>query len=155
MIASLSIVSLNDRILALVAEGERLTLAKAAVEDSLRRVEALANRAYYVIGTKDELKDAGIIVEEGGSRFPLIFKRVGTTLMPAGDLDPNVFTEIDIRETPEIALPETDREYQIVSSQNLSALGATVDDGRVSGAIHISDPREFWAGSKFLIVVRG
>ncbi len=150
-----TIVSLNSRLEGLRLRNVQLAQEKAAVADSLRRVEIQANTAYFVIGTKDELKDQGIILEEGGSRFPLIFKRVGTTLVPAGDLDPSVFTAIDIREVAQIELPDANREYRIVSTQDLSALAEPVNDGRVNGTIRIADPENFWAGSRFLIVVRG
>ena len=94
-----TIVSLAARMDELRLRNVRLAQEKAAVEDSLRRAELEANTAYYVVGTKDELKEQGIILEEGGSRFPLIFRRVGTTLVPAGDLDPTAFTAIKHVET--------------------------------------------------------
>ena len=150
----LTVASLNERLEQLQYENVRLAEAKAAVEDTLRNVETQHSTAYYVVGTKNELKERGIIVEEGGTRFPLLFTRVGETLVPANDLDPSQFNEIDIRAVQEIPLPDTTASYKVVSVQDLTALDSIVQDGKVRGALRIANPREFWTPSRFLILVR-
>lgn len=149
-----TMVSLNDRIAQLQQENVMLAEAREAVTDTLREVESEFNLAYYVAGTKDELKEKGIIVEEGGTRFPFIFTRVGETLVPSSELDPALFNAIDIRQTQEITLPDSTTAYRIVSTQDLSGLEAAPEDGKVRGALRIVNPREFWSQSKFLILVR-
>lgn len=149
-----TIVSLNDRIDQLRQENVMLAEAKEAVTDTLREVESEFNTAYYVVGTKDELKEKGIVVEEGGTRFPFIFTRVGETLVPSKELDPALFNAIDIRQTQEIMLPDSTTAYRIVSTQDLSGLDAAPQDGKVRGTLRIVNPREFWSQSKFLILVR-
>lgn len=151
----LTVTSLNERLEQLQQENVVLAEAKAAVEDTLRNVETEFSTAYYVVGTKDELKEKGIIVEEGGTRFPFLFTRVGETLVPSNELDPMLFNEIDIRAVQEIALPDTTASYKVVSIQDLTALDSTVQDGKVvRGALRIANPREFWTPSRFLILVR-
>ena len=121
----------------------------------MTQAEALASRAYFIIGTEDELKEHGIIEEKGGSRFPLIFARTGTTLVPSDELNPELFTEIDIRSTAQIELPEPEQDYRVVSSQNLTAVEGDVgDDRKISGALRITQPGDFWSNSRFLIIVK-
>jgi predicted nucleic acid-binding Zn-ribbon protein len=130
-----------------------LTMEKTELSDTVSALSTRENTVYYVIGTRKELKDKGIITEEGGSRF-LIFTRVGEVLKPAPGLDPAQFTAIDRREVQQITLPKPDREYQIVSNQAVSASNVAPDaKGRVKGTLEITSPEQFWAPSKFLILV--
>jgi chromosome segregation ATPase len=64
-----------------------------------------AARAYYVVGTKDELIKKGVVVEEGGTN--LLIKRFGRTIVPARELNKDVFTAIDTRSVHEIDLPDS------------------------------------------------
>src|SRR3989454_11609677 len=68
---------------------------------------------YYVVGTKDELEQKGIITEEGGARFLFVLWKSGKTLVPSRNLDPGVFTVADRRHFTELPLPESDKEYRI------------------------------------------
>ena len=111
--------------------------------------------AYYIVGTKDELIEQGIVTEVGGSRVLFIFGRAGKTLVPARELDTAQFTPIDLRTTLEIALPDSLATYRIASRQNVAFLADPPDkDGKVRSPLRITSPDEFWLPSKFLIVVR-
>jgi len=97
-----------------------------------------------------------VIAEEGGSRFLFVLWKSGRTLVPARELDPSMFTQIDKRSVTSIPLPDSARTYRIVSRNDLSALGAQPDpNGGISGAtrIPIATPDRFWATSKYLIIV--
>jgi hypothetical protein len=114
---------------------------------------AIANRAYYVIGTEDELVDKGVIVREGGTN--LLIKRIGRTLVPSRQLDNAVFTAIDTREVHAIGLPDTSRRYQIVSRQSLDDVKVADRDGTsFRGSLEIPDSQKFWAPSRYLIIVQ-
>lgn len=133
---------------------EVLESVNVALQDSMTTLVDEQNTAYYVIGTKDELLERGIVVKEGGARFLFVFGRRGQTLQPARELDPAAFTQIDIRDVTAIPLPD-EAEYTIASRQDLDYLGTPTDGrGRITGSIQITEPREFWMTSKFLIVVR-
>jgi len=164
-----TVAALTDRVSALETEN-------LALRDTITTMEAEENTAYYVVGTKDELIQRGIITKEGGSRVLFIFGRRGETLVPARNIDTSQFTAIDIRQVAEIPLPDSAAEYLIASRQNLEALqplaaampvegpayqgspepeaGRQKQKGRVRGAIRIAEPEQFWLPSKFLIVVR-
>ena len=130
-----------------------LSEEKAVLTDTVSAITTRENTVYYVIGTRKELKERGIITEEGGSRF-LIFTRVGEVLKPAPNLDPSAFTAVDRRTMTEIKLPNPDKEYQLVSNQAVGASNIPPDaKNRIKGSLQITSPEKFWGTSKFLILV--
>jgi len=137
---------------------ERVTMLEAenvALRDTVTELATRQSMAYYIVGTKDELLERGIIVKEGGARVLFIFGRTGETLQPARDLDPSQFTPINLREVTEIPLPDSTAEYLIASRQDLAYLAEPpAENGRVRGSVRIGAPEQFWLPSKFLIVVR-
>jgi len=148
--------ALDAQVTDLKGQNTTLTVQNAALTDTLTQKinEVNANNTvYYVIGTKDELKEKGIIQEEG-SKFLFFGSKA---LVPGWNLDPSAFTKIDGREVADVKLPKTDQWYKIVSRQNLTALSETpTKDGKAKGeAIHIADKGRFWAPSRFLIIVEG
>lgn len=150
-----TIATLTDRIEHLEAENVQLATEKAALADTVELLVEETNVAYYVIGTKDELVERGIVTEEGGSRVLFIFGKAGKTLVPARELNPADFTPIDLRHVTEIVLPDSTEQYRIASRQNLAALAEAPEDGKVRGAaLRIAQPSQFWLPSKFLILVR-
>jgi hypothetical protein len=147
---------LNDQMQKLQADNANLTVANTALQDTVHTLAQENSTVYYVVGTKEELMQRGIITEEGGSRVLFIFGRAGKTLVPARDLQPSEFTPIDKHQVTEIPLPE-EGEYRVASRQNMDALATPPDkDGHITGAVlKIAEPDKFWVGSKFLIIVRG
>jgi len=118
----------------------------------VNELRATQSKAYYVIGNEDVLLKKGIIVKEGGAN--LLIARVGRTLVPARELDRELFTAIDTRNVREIEVPDTTRRYQIVSRQSLDDAEAPQRDGpSFRGNLKIKDSDKFWAPSKYLIIV--
>lgn len=110
-------------------------------------------RAYYVIGTEKELIDKGLVLKEGGAN--LLIARPGQTLVPARVLNPDVFTSIDQRETTTIQVPDTTRRYRVISRQSLDAAEVAAREGtNFKGPLKITKPEEFWAPSRFLILLK-
>lgn len=119
---------------------------------TVNELRATQSKAYYVIGNEDVLLKKGIIVKEGGAN--LLIARVGRTLVPARELDRELFTAIDTRNVHEIEVPDTTRRYQIVSRQSLDDADAPQRDGpSFRGNLKIKDSDKFWAPSKYLIIV--
>ena len=143
----------------LVALVDTLRGENVALRDTVANMSVRENTVYYVIGTKDELEQRGIVQPEGGSRFLFVLWKTGVTLTPARHLDPSSFTAINKREVTNIPLPDPNAHYRIASRQDLSALGGTQadDHGEISGAgsLTIAHPEQFWKNSKFLIIVIG
>ena len=142
---------------ALTEQVTRLETENVALRDTVSTVTERENRVYYIIGTKEDLKAKGIIVEEGGSRVLFVLWRTGSTISPARNLDPSDFTAIDKRQITEIRLPDAAAEYRIASRQDLEFLGTPrTDQGKITGAssLQITAPEQFWRNSKFLIIVQ-
>jgi hypothetical protein len=140
---TVQIASLNGRV-------DTLTQIRTALVDTVGQLTSEKNAAYYVIGTREELIKKGILSAEGQKRFLLVGSR---NISPARQLDPSKFTKIDRLSERTIKLPEG--EYEILSRQDPSYTAPlTRKDGKVSGTLTINQPEQFWAPSRFLILVR-
>lgn len=148
------IASLNAQVAALTGENTALKADKAQLtseKETLTTEKAALtterNTVYYVIGTKDELRKKGIIVKKGG------ILGIAATDIPATTLNPADFTSVDKTKTAEISLPNPDKGYRILSRQDVGATEQPVKGG-YKGAIKITNAEQFWAASKFLIIVQ-
>lgn len=130
------------------AENQRLNSRNVMLTDSVSHLTTV----YYAVGTKSELEERGIVVNEG-TKFLFFGSK---TLQPARDLNPEDFTAIDMHDVMQIPLPDSTKEYKILTRQNPEFLAAHItDDGKVRGdALAITSPRDFWAASRFLILVQ-
>lgn len=106
----------------------------SAKSQTIKSQDTQLNTAWFVFGTKNELKDQGILVK-------------GKVLQ--GNFNKNYFTKIDIRETRELKLYS--KSAQLLTSHPASSYSLTKD---ASGqyVLRISDPATFWSTSKYLVV---
>ncbi|HVX39970.1 MAG TPA: hypothetical protein VHB25_10390 [Gemmatimonadaceae bacterium] len=144
------IAALNMKIDTVTRANVQLAGEKSALTDTVNELTTEKNTAYYVIGTKDELVKAGILVEEGHRRFLLVG---GRPTAPARNLDPSKFIRIDRTRDRVINFPAG--EYTIFSRQDpsfASPIGSK--DGKLTGGIRIEQPERFWEASRFLIIVK-
>ena len=152
--------SLEASIAALEAETARQGEVNTQLTHTVERMTEDANTVWYVVGTKEELIERGIVREEGGSRVLFIFGKRGKTLVPSRTPDRAMFMPADLRTLSEIPLPideeEDELKWTVVTPQDLGAVASPLDeDGRVLGsALSIANPEQFWANSRYLIVVR-
>lgn len=119
---------------------------------TIASLEAQHNKAFYVIGTEDDLIKRGIIVHEGGAN--LLIAHPGRTIQMARTADASAFTSVDQRGTKVIEMPEPNRRWKVVSRQSLDY--ASVEDREndtFRGNLKITEPNKFWGPSRFLIVV--
>jgi len=150
-----TILALTDQVTSLQEENVTLVATNTALQDTVMDLATRGNAVYYVVGTKDELIQKGIVTEEGGSRVLFVFGKRGKTLVPGRDIDMSLLTRADQRDLTTITLPEADKDYRIVSAQDPAALATPPgEDGKIRGELQIVDPDRFWAQSKVLIVVR-
>ncbi|HEX9581682.1 MAG TPA: hypothetical protein VF970_11315 [Gemmatimonadales bacterium] len=147
-----TVTELNDQLQAAQTQNVELSARTVALEDTVKTMSV----AYYVVGTKEELLQRGIVVEEGGSRVLFVFGKRGKTLQPARDLPVSEFIPIDARAVTQIPLPDPQAEYRIASRQSVEYLATPPDErGEFSGAaLDITAPERFWLPSKFLIIVK-
>jgi uncharacterized coiled-coil protein SlyX len=151
-----TIESLNSRVTALEEENVRLVASVDTLTTQLDTLKAETNTVYYVVGTKDELLERGLVEKTGGARFLFIFGKRGETLVPARELDPAEFTAIDKEQVTAIPLPDSTAEYEIASRHPVEQLAAeSIQDGKIKGSsLQIVAPDEFWKASRYLIVVQ-
>lgn len=146
---SVQIAGLNQELDTARVVNAQLTTEKVALQDTVSNLTTYKNTVYYIAGTEEELLEKGVVTKEG-KKF-LFFG--GKQLHPARSLDPTVFTAMDKTTGTMIDLP-ADRQYKLVSRQDLSfADSASIKDGKLAGTLHIAQPEQFWAGSKYLILV--
>jgi outer membrane murein-binding lipoprotein Lpp len=145
------IASLSEERDTLTAQTSSLSAERIALNDSVARLTTTTNTVYYVVGKEDDLIKKGVVKKEG-SKF-LFFG--GTSLQPARNLTPENFTAVDKTQELVIPMPASDKEYKVISRQNLAFADSTdLDDGKVKGGqLHIMSPDQFWAGSRYLILV--
>jgi predicted nucleic acid-binding Zn-ribbon protein len=140
----------TTEIATLASRIDTLNTVRTALVDTVTTLTTEKNTAYYVVGTRDELIKKGVLVAEGGKRFLLVG---GRHIVPARQLDPASFSKIDRLSDRNIPLPAG--EYEILSRQNPSFAKAQVQkDGKIAGGLTIEQPEQFWANSRFLIIVR-
>lgn len=101
------------------------------------------NTAYYTKGSRTDLKDEGIIVPKGG------VAGIGRTAVVKGDVKPENFTKIDIRETKNI--PVHAKKAKLVSVHNTDSYEFQ-KEGETIASLEIKNPEEFWKQSKFMVL---
>ena len=135
------VASLNTSVQNLSTEKSNLTKEKAQLQtESNKKSETIStqdkqlNTAWYVFGTKKELKQNNIL--NGGKVLREGFNR-------------NYFTKIDIRVDKEIKLYS--KSAKILTAHPSSSYSLTKDtNGQY--VLRISDPEPFWSTSKYLVV---
>ncbi len=146
---SVQIAGLNQQLDTARTVNAELSTEKTALIDTVTNLTQYKNTVYYITGTEQELLEKGVVVKEG-KKF-LFFG--GKQLHPARSLDTSKFTAIDKTQATSIDLP-ANRQYKLVSRQDLTYADSTsMKDGKLIGQLHINQPEEFWAGSKYLILV--
>ncbi len=119
--------SLNSDVTELKAEGEQKTNTINAQDKQL-------NTAWYVYGTKSELKEQKILVN-------------GKVLQ--SNFNKNYFTKIDIRVDKEIKLYS--KSAEILTTHPSSSYTLTTDSKK-QYVLRITNPQLFWSTSKYLVI---
>ncbi|MEP6689681.1 MAG: hypothetical protein ABJD07_00925 [Gemmatimonadaceae bacterium] len=130
-----------------------VTAQRDAVTDTAKTLRREVNTVYYVVGTKDDLIKRGVITEEGAKRF-LLFG--GRTVIPSRKLDSTVFTSIDKFADVDIPVANEAKTVRIISRHDHTLVEIPkASNGKLEGKMHITNPAQFWAASKYLIVIEG
>jgi hypothetical protein len=144
--------SQSREIAVLTAQVDSMGRENVALLARNNAMSAHEDSVFIAIGTERELTEKGVIRREGGTL--LAFGR-GKTIVPARTLEIEDFQVISKSRDLTIQLPVSDREYRVVSRQNLEYTDSTNrKDTMVKGTLTVTDPEKFWAPSKFLILVQ-
>lgn len=108
--------------------------------------ETQLNTVYYIVGTRNELKELGVITDEGGFLWGLL----GSTSVMSGSIDEALFSELD--KTRDSFLSVEGEIEEILPRRDENHYVAEVEE---SGSnIMILDPAQFWK-ERYLVIVRG
>lgn len=107
---------------------------------------ANANRAYFVVGSFDELKEAGIVTKSGG--FIGIGRKQGTV----ADMNTDLFTEIDRTKVTTIAINK--KKAQVISKHPSGSYEMVMDENEpsVCAYLRILNPSQFWKQTQYLVI---
>jgi hypothetical protein len=101
------------------------------------------NTAFYVIGTSKELKEQGIITKTGG------FIGLGKIKKLREDFNKDYFTQLDILKIKEITLGN--KKVEILTTHPKGSYKLLGD--KTIEKLVITNPKEFWSVSKYLVMV--
>jgi hypothetical protein len=128
---------------ATVAENSRTLAEKESIiDDQQKRM----NTAYYVIGTRDELKQKGIIADEGGFLWGLL----GSTTIMASGVDMSEFKPID--RTRDQTIHVLGKVDEILPRRQEDFFAMAETDGKATD-LTIVNPGKFWQDRYLVIVV--
>lgn len=125
----------------LSADKEMLTAENEAKAKTVAEQDKALNTAWFVFGTKKELKDQRILTSGG------LFKK--GQVMEDADINKDYFTQIDIRTTKEIKLYSKDADILTTHPAGSYALEA---DSKGQLTLKITNPQDFWSVSKYLVI---
>lgn len=118
----------------------QLTEEKAEQEKALETQSNMLNEAYYIIGSKKELKKAGLL--SGGS----LFKK---SKLDMSKVDASAFKKIDIRNVKSFKVPA--KKFQILSQVPSESYKITENaDG--TSTLTVTDATRFWSVTNYLVV---
>lgn len=140
-----SIAALEARIQGLESTVAEKTQVIQAKEELISEQQKMMNTAYYVVGTKDELKQKGIIRDEGGFLWGLL----GSTTVMASDFDESLFTPIDKTKDETIHVGGTIRE---ILPRRKPESYATAQPDKSTSDLTIGSPQKFWQ-DRYLVIV--
>ena len=129
------IMELDETINNLNTKSNRLASESSKKSQVINAQDKQINTAWYVFGTKKELKSQHILEDD----------KVMT-----GNFNKNYFTKIDIRDLSEIKLYS---KHVKVLTTHPSSTYTLVQDANKQFTLRITNPQIFWSTSKYLVVL--
>lgn len=123
-----------------IAEREQ-TIAER--EQALKDAERAANTIYYVVGTRKQLMDQGIVDRKGG------ILGIGRVTTVNRQLATEKFTEINLQDTLEISFKATKKGYSILSNHVATTYKVEKEDDEY--VLTVTDKENF-RKQKFLVI---
>ena len=138
---NIRIQELDAAVTTLTTEKETLVAENEAKAQTVAAQDKALNAAWFVFGTKKELKDQRILTNTG------VFKK--GDLMQDDKMNKDYFTQIDIRTTKEIKLYSKSAD---VLTNHPAGSYALEKDNKGQLTLKITDPTKFWSVSKYLVI---
>lgn len=138
---NIRIQELDAAVTDLNAVKDELTAENETKARTVAEQDKALNTAWFVFGTKKELKDQKILSGAG------LFKK--GDVLKDNDINKDYFTQIDIRTTKEIKLYSKDAD--ILTHHSTGSYVLEKDDkGQLT--LKITNPKEFWSVSRYLVI---
>lgn len=137
------IAELKTKMEGLNIELSNLNTNYQAVEAESAGKTEMLNTAYYAIGTSKELKEKKVISREGG------FIGLGKTTTVSSDFNKDYFTKINVEQVLSINIGA--KKAKIITSHPKGSY-KLVGEKPVE-KIEITNPKDFWGASKYLVIV--
>ena len=125
----------GDAIAGLSNDVASLTEDNRAKSEKVQAQDKELNTAWFVFGTKSELKEQKILTSGD--------------VLKSGDFNKDYFTKIDIRYDKDLKFYS--KSAQLLSTHPAGSYQLTKDKQGLY-EIHITDPQKFWSVSKYLVV---
>jgi len=137
--------NMNIQITALESNVDSLSIENVKKDETITEQDKKLHEAYYVIGTKDELKEHGIITKTGG------FIGLGRITKMRENFNKDYFTTVDIRDLKEI--PVVSKKVEIVTQHPTGSYELVKNEKGIVQKLVIKDPDKFWSLSKYLVIM--
>ncbi len=135
--------NLNVEVGSLVTRVQLQTETIEIQNQELSNREKLLNKGYFAVGSAKNLMQEGLVTKEGG------FLWLGRTMELAEDAAQDKFTEINVEDTKRFYL-DSDK-INLVTEHPSASYKLVSDAGKVK-YLEVTDPREFWRISKYLVI---
>ncbi len=132
---NIRIKELDNAVTGLKSEKETLITENQAKANTVAQQDKTINTAWYVFGTKSELKAQKILVK-------------GEVLKGSG-YDKSYFTQIDVRTTKEINLYS--KRASLLTNHPAGSYSLEKDE-KGQMVLKITNPQEFWSVSRYLVI---
>jgi len=133
------IVQLNNIVTEKEKDIEGLSTENKTKETKIKEQDETIHTAWYVFGTRSELKEQKIITSDGLFSPQQVLQR---------DFNKNYFVRIDARNTKSIPLYST--RAKILTNHPKSSYTLEKENGNF--VLLIVDPNDFWSVSKYLVI---
>ena len=134
------IAELDETVANLHSDVNQLTEETTQKSETISQQDKQLHTAWFVFGTKDELKKQNILTKDG------LFSK---TKLLEKDFNKDYFTKIDIRIDKEIKLYSKDAK---MLTSHPSSSYTLAPDANKQYVLRIIDPNLFWSTSKYLVI---
>lgn len=123
-----------------------LTAANQQKDEYIARQTADANRAWFIVGSYDELKESGIVNKTGG------FIGIGRKLGTVANMNTELFTAIDRTKVTTITIDK--KKARVVSQHPEDSYELVADETNpaITAYLRILNPTQFWKYTDYLVI---
>lgn len=125
---------------------DNLTASNNQKDATIAQQTADANRAYFVVGTADELTNLGILTENGG------FLGIGKKSNASTEMDTKHFQAIDRTKVTTITVNMKRAKVKTQHPAGSYELVPDQNDSKVTAYLRIIDQAAFWKYTKYLVI---